>query len=125
MQFTPLRTGSVGGGGQRGTGHGTIYTSAAEVRDRSRPAHGAFYSTISLPGGVYTTRAGKGLKRITSMGGRAPIHDHVEGLGTGSRGVAGAQYPRRELRGDKDVNAALLRPAPSWLSLHTGSECSA
>ena len=38
---------------------GTIYTSAAEVRDRSRPAHGAFYSTISLPGPVYRTLAGK------------------------------------------------------------------
>ena len=40
---------------------GTIYTSAAEVRDRSRPAHGAFYSTISLPGLVYKTRVGTGL----------------------------------------------------------------
>ena len=39
----------------------TIYTSAAEVRDRSRPAHGAFYSTISLPGVVYNTWVGKGL----------------------------------------------------------------
>ena len=34
---------------------------AAEVRDRSRPAHGAFYSTISLPGLVYKTLDGKGL----------------------------------------------------------------
>ena len=32
-----------------------------EVRDRSRPAHGAFYSTRSLPGRVYTTLGGKGL----------------------------------------------------------------
>ena len=30
-----------------------IYTSAAEVRDRSRAAHGAFYSTILLPGLAY------------------------------------------------------------------------
>ena len=43
---------------------GTIYTSTVEVRDRSRPAHGAFYSTISLPGLVYKTLSlvGKGLK---------------------------------------------------------------
>ena len=48
---------------------GTIYISAAEVRDRSRPAHGAFYSTISLPGRVYTTRGGKGLtiRRVTLL----------------------------------------------------------
>ena len=39
---------------------GTIYTSAAEVRDRSRAAHGAFYSKMSLPGSVYRTLAGKG-----------------------------------------------------------------
>ena len=32
---------------------GTIPTSAEEVRDRSRAAHGAFYSTISLPGLLY------------------------------------------------------------------------
>ena len=42
---------------------GTIYTSAEEVRDRSRPAHGAFYSTISLPTPVYRSLDGKGLKR--------------------------------------------------------------
>ena len=41
---------------------GTIYTSAAEVRDRSRTAHGAFYSTISLPDVVYNILAGKGLR---------------------------------------------------------------
>ena len=42
---------------------GTIYTSAAEVRDRSRSraAHGAFYATISLPGAVYNTRGGGGV----------------------------------------------------------------
>ena len=43
---------------------GTIPTSAAEVRDRSRAAHGAFYSTISLPGPVYRTLAGKGLTKF-------------------------------------------------------------
>ena len=41
---------------------GTIPTSAAEVRDQSRAAHGAFYATISLSGIVYNTQAGKGLK---------------------------------------------------------------
>ena len=42
---------------------GTIYTSAAEVWDRSRPAHGAFYSTISLSvqDQVYLDLGGKGL----------------------------------------------------------------
>ena len=45
---------------------GTIHTSAAEVRDRSRPAHGAFYSTISLSGYVYITLAGKGLTTKTN-----------------------------------------------------------
>ena len=39
---------------------GTIYTSAAEVRDRSRAAHGAFFPTISLSGYVYITLEGKG-----------------------------------------------------------------
>ena len=39
-----------------------VYTSAAEVRDRLRPAHGAFYATISLLGQVYLTRVGKGLR---------------------------------------------------------------
>ena len=44
---------------------GTIYTSAAEVRDRSRPAHGAFYSTISLPDPVYRIpRGGEGVNPI-------------------------------------------------------------
>ena len=33
---------------------GTIPTSAAEVRDRSRAAHGAFYATISLSGYGFT-----------------------------------------------------------------------
>jgi hypothetical protein len=40
---------------------GTIYTSAAEVRDRSWPAHGAFYSTILLPVIVYNNLDRKGL----------------------------------------------------------------
>ena len=44
---------------------GTIYTSAAEVRDRSRAAHGAFFPTISLSGYVYITLEGKGLSYIT------------------------------------------------------------
>ena len=46
---------------------GTIYTSAAEVRDRSRPAHGAFYSTISLPVLVYKNLAGKGLMKLVMV----------------------------------------------------------
>ena len=55
---------------------GTIYTSAAEVRDRSRPAHGAFYSTMSLPDVVYNILAGKGLTLIDKFqldGGSKPI----------------------------------------------------
>ena len=36
--------------------------SAAEVRDRSRAAHGAFYATMSLPVQVYLNRVGEGLK---------------------------------------------------------------
>ena len=46
-----------------------IHTSATEVRDRSRAAHGAFYSTISLPGPIYRTPArtlpGQGYVYIT------------------------------------------------------------
>ena len=39
---------------------GTIHTSAAEARDRSRAAYGAFYATIALPDPVYRIRVGKG-----------------------------------------------------------------
>ena len=40
---------------------GTIHTSAAEARDRSRAAYGTFYATIALPVMVYNNLAGKGL----------------------------------------------------------------
>ena len=40
---------------------GTIHTSAAEARDRSRAACGAFYATIALPVMVYNNLTGKGL----------------------------------------------------------------
>ena len=43
---------------------GTIHTSAAEARDRSRAAYGTFYATIALPGLVYQTLAGQGLKAV-------------------------------------------------------------
>ena len=46
---------------------GTIYTSAAEVRDRSRAAHGAFYATISLPIAVYSNGGGKGLNYLSFL----------------------------------------------------------
>ena len=52
---------------------GTIHTSAEEVRDRSRPAHGAFYSTISLSGYVYITLVGKGLRLRTTQGPRPDV----------------------------------------------------
>ena len=42
---------------------GTIYTSAAEVRDRSRAAHGAIDATITLPTPVYRGLVGKGLMK--------------------------------------------------------------
>ena len=38
------------------------------MRGRSRAAHGAFYSTISLPGLVYKTLAGKGLRSLPAAG---------------------------------------------------------
>ena len=46
---------------------GTIHTSAAEVRGRSRAAHGAFYSTISLSGSVQNPGTeGVNLENITT-----------------------------------------------------------
>ena len=57
---------------------GTIYASAAEVRDRSRPAHVAFYATISLPTPVYTEvgRRGEGVNFMYSFEKTEKTHDY-------------------------------------------------
>ena len=69
----------------------TIYTSAAEVRDRLRAAHGAFYTTRSLPVVVYNNLDRKGLQfRCTVAVSKAPVQ-------TLSRRSA-ACSPRRALR---------------------------
>ena len=49
---------------------GTIPTSAAEVRDRSRTAHGAFYATITLPGGVLHHPGREGVNSSIILQGR-------------------------------------------------------